>query len=183
MVELGLVEQRYAAVVEVLNEGVSVTEAAARAGVTCQTVQRWLRRYAADGLVDRSSMPASCPHQMDPVVEARIVVLHERLAAATEIRRSPVVVGCTGAWKLAPASAAGCDRSGRRREQRHFDAQCRATEAPHHLVVALVEDLHEAVAAEAGIDVHVAVAGAVHAAVVGGEQQHAWTVSGGALAV
>jgi transposase-like protein len=80
LVELNVVEQRYAAVVEVLNEGVSVTEAAARAGVTRQTVQRWLRRYAADGLaglVDRSSVPASCPHQMDPVVEARIVALRQ----------------------------------------------------------------------------------------------------------
>ena len=78
LVELNLVEQRYAAVAEVLNEGVTVTEAAARAGVTRQTVQRWLRRYAADGLaglVDRSSAPASCPHQMAPVVEARIVAL------------------------------------------------------------------------------------------------------------
>lgn len=78
MVELNLVEQRYAAVAEVLNEGVTVTEAAARAGVTRQTVQRWLRRYAADGLaglVDRSSAPASCPHQMGAVVEARIVAL------------------------------------------------------------------------------------------------------------
>lgn len=81
LVELNLVEQRYAAVLEVLNEGVTVTEAAARAGVTRQAVQRWLRRYAADGLaglVDKSSAPVSCPHQMDPVVEARIVALrHE----------------------------------------------------------------------------------------------------------
>jgi transposase InsO family protein len=78
LVELNLVEQRYAAVLEVLNEGVTVTEVAARAGVTRQTVQRWLRRYAADGLaglVDGSSVPASCPHQMAPVVEARIVAL------------------------------------------------------------------------------------------------------------
>ncbi len=78
LVELNLVEQRYAAVAEVLNEGVTVTEAAARAGVARQTVQRWLRRYAADGLaglVDRSSAPASCPHQMSPEVEARIVAL------------------------------------------------------------------------------------------------------------
>ncbi|HEU5082430.1 MAG TPA: IS481 family transposase [Acidimicrobiales bacterium] len=78
LVELNVVEQRYAAVLEVLNDGVSVTEAAARAGVTRQTVQRWLRRYASDGLaglVDRSSVPASCPHQMAPAVEARIVAL------------------------------------------------------------------------------------------------------------
>lgn len=81
LVELNVVEQRYAAVLEVLNEGISVAEVAARAGVTRQTVHRWLRNYARDGLaglVDRSSAPVSCPHQMDPVVEARIVELrHE----------------------------------------------------------------------------------------------------------
>ena len=71
MVELGLVEQRYAAVLEVL-DGVPVTEAAANAGVTRQTVHRWLKDYAAHGLaglVDRSKAPGSCPHQMSPAVE------------------------------------------------------------------------------------------------------------------
>lgn len=80
LVELNVVEQRYAAVLEVLNEGVSVAEVAARAGVTRQTVHRWLRNYARDGLaglVDRSSAPVSCPHQMDSVVEARIVALRQ----------------------------------------------------------------------------------------------------------
>ena len=41
-----------------------------------QTVHRWLRRYADEGvvgLVDRSPVPASCPHQMPAVVEARII--------------------------------------------------------------------------------------------------------------
>jgi transposase InsO family protein len=78
LVELGLVEQRYQAVLEVLNEGVSVSEVAARSGVTRQSVHRWLRRYAAQGLaglVDQSTMPAGCPHQMPAVVEARIVEL------------------------------------------------------------------------------------------------------------
>ncbi len=38
----------------------------------------WLRRYAAHGLaalVDGSSKPQSCPHQMAPEVEARILEL------------------------------------------------------------------------------------------------------------
>lgn len=76
LVELGLVEQRYQAVLEVLNDGATVTDVARRYGVARQTVHEWLRRYAAQGLrglVDRSSRPLSCPHQMDPVVEARIV--------------------------------------------------------------------------------------------------------------
>ncbi len=49
LVELGLVEQRYQAVLEVVNQGATVTEVAVRFGVTRQTVHRWLRRYAAEG--------------------------------------------------------------------------------------------------------------------------------------
>jgi transposase InsO family protein len=78
LVELGAVEQRYRAVLEVLEEGVSVTEVARRYGVARQTVHTWLRRYAADGLgglADRPSKPASCPHQMPAPVEARIVTM------------------------------------------------------------------------------------------------------------
>jgi transposase InsO family protein len=76
LVELGAVEQRYRAVLEVLEEGVSVTEVARRYGLARQTVHGWLRRYAEDGLgglADRSSRPVSCPHQMPAVTEARIV--------------------------------------------------------------------------------------------------------------
>jgi len=78
LVELGLVEQRYQAVLEVLNNASTVTDVAVRFGVTRQTVHRWLRRYAAEGiagLVDGSARPLSCPHQMLPEVEARIVEL------------------------------------------------------------------------------------------------------------
>ena len=42
MVELGLVEQRYQAVLEVLG-GATVTEVAERFGVTRRSVHRWLR--------------------------------------------------------------------------------------------------------------------------------------------
>ena len=76
LVELNLVEQRYRAVLEVLNDGVSVTDVARRFGVSRQTVHVWLRRYATDGLgglADRNSKPLSCPHQMAPELEARIV--------------------------------------------------------------------------------------------------------------
>ena len=75
LVELGLVEQRYKAVCEVL-DGATVTDVAMRNGVVRQTVHDWLRRYAADGiagLADRTSKPATCPHQMPPVVEARVL--------------------------------------------------------------------------------------------------------------
>lgn len=75
LVELGVVEQRYRAVLEVLEEGISVTEVGRRHGVARQTVHEWLARYAAEGLAglaDRSSRPVSCPHQMSAPVEARI---------------------------------------------------------------------------------------------------------------
>ena len=83
LVELGLVEQRLKAVHEVL-DGAPVVDVAQRFGVARQTVHVWLKNYATDGmagLVDKTSKPASCPHQMSPVVEARIVELrraHER---------------------------------------------------------------------------------------------------------
>ncbi|MDQ3643401.1 MAG: IS481 family transposase, partial [Actinomycetota bacterium] len=76
--ELGVVEQRYQAVREVLNDGASVTDVARRNGVSRQAVHEWLVKYANRGLVglmDRSSKPQSCPHQMAPEVEARIVEL------------------------------------------------------------------------------------------------------------
>ena len=71
-------EQRLVAVLEVLNEGVAVTEVALRYGVSRQTVHRWLRRYAArglSGLADGSPRPDSCPHQMPAEVEALVVQL------------------------------------------------------------------------------------------------------------
>jgi transposase InsO family protein len=77
LVELNVVEQRYRAVLEVL-EGASVIEVARRNGVTRQTVHEWLRRYANDGLgalADRSSRPVSCPHQMTAQLEATVVAM------------------------------------------------------------------------------------------------------------
>src|SRR3990172_13362311 len=81
LVELGLVEQRYKAVLEVLDGAVSVTDVARRYGVGRQAVHTWLRRYAAEGLpglADRSSRPDSCPHQMPPAVEARVVEMRRQ---------------------------------------------------------------------------------------------------------
>src|SRR5512133_2243003 len=74
--ELGVAEQRYRAVWEVL-EGASVTEVARRFKVSRQSVHSWLRRYAADGglggLGDRSSRPHGCPHQMSPATESQVL--------------------------------------------------------------------------------------------------------------
>ncbi len=77
LVELKLVEQRYRAVIDVL-DGMSVTDVAQRNGVSRQSVHTWLRRYANGGmaaLADKSSRPERCPHQMAPVIEARVVEL------------------------------------------------------------------------------------------------------------
>ena len=65
LVELGVVEQRYDSVKEVLEGRGTVTEVAERYGVTRQSLHNWLRRYrerGTAGLVDRSKRPSSCPH-------------------------------------------------------------------------------------------------------------------------
>jgi transposase InsO family protein len=75
LVELGVVEQRHKAVLAVL-DGATVTDVAVLYGVSRKTVHKWLRCYAAQGLkglADKSSKPDTCPHQMAPPVEARIV--------------------------------------------------------------------------------------------------------------
>jgi transposase InsO family protein len=77
LIELGLVEQRHQAVLEVL-AGRTVTAVARRYGVARQTLHAWLRAYAnagLGGLVDRPCRPARCPHQMPPAVEARVIAL------------------------------------------------------------------------------------------------------------
>ncbi len=76
--ELSMVEQRYQAVREVLDTGATITDVAARYGVDRTTLHHWLRRYANGGLealATKSSRPDTCPHQIDPVIEARVVVL------------------------------------------------------------------------------------------------------------
>lgn len=75
---LSAAEQRYQAVLVVVEDGLAVTEAAARAGVSRQALHGWLGRYAAeglDGLSDRSHRPVTCRHQMAAEVEVRLVEL------------------------------------------------------------------------------------------------------------
>jgi transposase InsO family protein len=76
--EVSVVEQRYEAVHEVLRNGASIVEVAARLQVSRQTVHEWINRYAAegiDGLKNRSHRPRSCPHQMAPHAETRMLEL------------------------------------------------------------------------------------------------------------
>jgi transposase InsO family protein len=72
--ELNVVEQRYRAVLEVL-DGILVTEVAERFGVARQTVHRWVSRYrdrGIDGLPDRSHAPKAHPWRISAEVEAVI---------------------------------------------------------------------------------------------------------------
>lgn len=73
-----MAEQRYQAVMAVISDGLSVSQAAEKVGVSRQTLHTWLARYEAeglDGLVDRSHRPVSCPHQMPAEVEAALLEL------------------------------------------------------------------------------------------------------------
>jgi transposase InsO family protein len=78
LIELSMVEQRYAAVREVFDTGATITDVASRYGVDRRTLHRWITRYANGGLealADRSNRPDTCPHQMPASVEARLVEL------------------------------------------------------------------------------------------------------------
>jgi transposase InsO family protein len=78
MRELSVAEQRYAAVMAVIGDGLSISQVAEKVGVSRQTLHSWLARYEAEGLeglVDRSHRPVSCPHQMVAEVEAVLLEL------------------------------------------------------------------------------------------------------------
>jgi transposase InsO family protein len=78
MWELSVAEQRYQAVLAVISEGETVTDVAARFGVSRKTVHDWLAKYEAGGvenLGDRSHRPVSCPHQMSAAVEVAVAEL------------------------------------------------------------------------------------------------------------
>ena len=73
-----MAEQRYQAVLSVIADGLAVTQAAEKAGVSRQTLHDWLARYEAgglEGLRDRSHRPVRCPHQMPAAVEAVVLEL------------------------------------------------------------------------------------------------------------
>jgi transposase InsO family protein len=80
LVELSVVEQRYRAVLQV-QAGVSVSEVAARFGVSRQSVHSWVKRYGQAGLaglMDRSKRPVSCPHQLPVDVEVLVCELRRK---------------------------------------------------------------------------------------------------------
>ena len=78
LVELSVMEQRYQAVLAVVQDGWKVSEVARRLGVTRQSVHNWIGRYEKGGLAslaDRSHRPQSCPHQTIAEAEALICEL------------------------------------------------------------------------------------------------------------
>jgi transposase len=101
LVELSVVEQRYAAVLEVVRDGLSVAEVAERYGVSRQSIYTWVANYEAGGLAglaDRSHKPVSCPHQMAPALEATICEMRRTfeaadLACVVEVERFRARVG------------------------------------------------------------------------------------------
>ena len=78
LVELSIMEQRYQAVLAVVQDGWKVTEVAARLGVSRQSVHAWITRYEQGrlaALADHSHRPDACPRQIAPQVEALICEL------------------------------------------------------------------------------------------------------------
>jgi transposase InsO family protein len=76
--EISKMEQRYDAVLMVINDGYSVSEVAAKVKVSRQTLYKWLADYEVgglEGLKDRSHRPHHVPHQLDGDREATIIAL------------------------------------------------------------------------------------------------------------
>ena len=74
-------QQRYDAVLGVIRDGLTVTEVAEAYGVSRQTMYLWLKRYEGGGLealAEQSHRPRSCPHQIAPAIEARILELRRQ---------------------------------------------------------------------------------------------------------
>src|SRR6476469_7038269 len=75
-------------VLRVVDDGWSLAEAAAAAGVSDRTCSKWVRRYRADGatgLVDRSSAPHSVPHRTPDEVGDVIGMLRRLRRTAAEV--------------------------------------------------------------------------------------------------
>jgi hypothetical protein len=106
LLELTVAEQRVNAVMEVLRDGLTVTEVADRYGVSRQAVHSWLGRYRSgglDALADRSHRPHRCPHQMPAEVEGRLA--HE--LARDGVDPPPGLTSIYRAWSATASSSPG----------------------------------------------------------------------------
>ncbi len=74
--------------VDRIESGWSVLEAAEAAGITARTARRWLARWRAEGapgLIDRSSAPKRIPHKTPPERVAQIIRLRRLRMTAAQI--------------------------------------------------------------------------------------------------
>lgn len=132
-----MTEQRYQAVLAVIQDGETVKDVAARFGVARRTMHRWLANYEAgglDNLGDRSHRPRSCPHQMSSEVE--VAVAQMRIAHPGWGPRRLVFELAKAGVSPAPSESAIyrallrlnlIDPSGRRRRDRKFKRWERGT--------------------------------------------------------
>ncbi|MFP5357044.1 MAG: IS481 family transposase [Gammaproteobacteria bacterium] len=73
-----------------LEEGLRPEEAAQAAGVSVRTAYKWRRRYLDEGelgLQDRSSRPASCPHQTSESLSEQILTLRRERRTYRQIHQ------------------------------------------------------------------------------------------------
>ena len=74
--------RRLEMVQDIIDRGLSASDAAARHGVSAVTARKWHARYLAGGveqLMDKSSRPQCSPRSIDPRVAATIVELRRKL--------------------------------------------------------------------------------------------------------
>ena len=74
--------RRLEMVQDIVEGGLSASEAAAKQGVSAVTARKWLGRYLADGaagLLDKSSRPDKSPRAIEPHVALAIVELRRKL--------------------------------------------------------------------------------------------------------
>ena len=114
-----MAEQRYQAVLGVIGDGRTVTEAAGQWMVSRATLHTWLARYEArglEGLADRAHRPGSCPHQMPAAVEARVLELRAGasvLGAAADPAGAGPLGGSGGALGVGELPVSGPGRGDR----------------------------------------------------------------------
>lgn len=79
--EISKVEQRYDAVMAVVQGGFTVTEAAQKFGVSRESVYRWMKRYEEGGLealAEGSHRPKHSPLQTPAEIETRVVEMRRQ---------------------------------------------------------------------------------------------------------
>lgn len=80
--------RRLEMVQDIVSRGMSASDAAATAGVSAGTARKWLGRYLADGaegLLDKSSRPATSPRAIEPKVAETIIELRRKLYLQSRI--------------------------------------------------------------------------------------------------